>query len=121
MHSLRAIIPIGVIFIIQKEKIYPAWDDYINYFIVSKYLKDRTTDLSSALIFEEMLDRNIYEAIWSRSQAGELAKRELESASITNIASLLDISSVEQDQLFWTLITLLVRFLIIWFCKFLTV
>lgn len=83
------------------KKIYPAWDDYINYFIVSKYLKDRTTDLSSALIFEEMLDRNIYEAIWSRSQA-ELAKRELESASITNIASLLDISSVEQDQLFWT-------------------
>ena len=83
------------------KKLYPDWDDYINYFIVSKYLKGRAVDLSSVLIFEEMLDRNIYEAIWSRSQA-ELARRELESSSITNISSLLDISSVENDQLFWT-------------------
>ena len=83
------------------KKLYPDWDDYINYFIVSKVLKGHATDLSSMLIFEEMLDRNIYQAIWSRSQA-ELARRELESASITNISSLLDISSVEHDQLFWT-------------------
>lgn len=68
---------------------------------MSKYLKGRAIDLSSVLILEEMLDRNIYEAIWYRSQA-ELARRELESASITNISSLLDISNVGHDQLFWT-------------------
>ena len=83
------------------KKIYPDWDDYINYFIVSKYLQGRAEDLSSTLILEEMLNRNIYEAIWFRSQA-ELARRELESASITNISSLLDVSKVEHDQFFWT-------------------
>lgn len=85
----------------KAKKLYPDWDDYINYWIVSQYLRNSTKDLSFYSSVDVLLDRNIYEAVWFRSQA-ELAKRESESASITNISSMLDISVVEHEKLFWT-------------------
>ena len=83
------------------KKLYPEWDDYINYWIVHQYLNNNTKDLSSPALLMEMLNHSIYEACWARSKA-ELARREAESDSITNIADLLELCRVENKKLFWT-------------------
>ena len=83
------------------KKLYPHWDDYVNYWVVSKYLYGKSKDLTSPDLLLEMLNQSIYEACWVRSQA-ELAKREFESCSITNISDLLDRPNVEDKNFFWT-------------------
>ena len=83
------------------KKLYPDWDDYINYWIVFQYLNSKSKDLTSPDLLLEMLDQSIYEACWVRSQA-ELARREAESCSITNISDLLDRSNIEDKNFFWT-------------------
>ncbi|MDA7436812.1 WcbI family polysaccharide biosynthesis putative acetyltransferase [Synechococcus sp. AH-601-B19] len=82
------------------KKLYPDWDDYINYWIVFKYLKNDIADLKSAMSLTESLNDDLLEAAWSRSRE-ELAKRETISSAITNISSLLD-SGANDKQLFWT-------------------
>ena len=82
------------------KKIYPDWDDYINYWIVFKYLKNRVDDLKSPFSLEDSLSDIQLDGVWSRSRA-ELARREKASSSITNISSYLD-DSAQHKHWFWT-------------------
>ena len=91
----------GYFYNLKNQKLYPEWDDYINYWIVHKFLDNRINDLFSLSKMEEMLCQSIYKDSWNRSQ-NELLKREIESDSITRISPLLDISIAENKKMFWS-------------------